>query len=150
VVFVVDLRTFRRGIHPDSICHIVGGGPVPPEVVREMAKDAFLKVVFHDGVNIHTVTHLGRYQRAELRTALELGDPPEFDGVRCSVCGDRFRLEWDHVEPVCAGGVTSFSNEDAKCWRCHQEKSHREREAGLYRRRRLVDASAREAPPDTG
>jgi hypothetical protein len=66
------------------------------------------------------------------------------------VCGDKFRLEWDHVEPVCAGGVTSFSNEDAKCWRCHQEKSHREREAGLYRRRRVVDASAGGAPPDTG
>ena len=149
VVFVVDLRTFRHGMHEESLCHIIGGGPVPPEVVREMAKDAFLKVVFHDGVNIHTVTHLGRYQRAELRTALELGGPPEFDGVTCSVCGNKFRLEWDHVEPVCAGGVTSFANEDPKCWRCHDEKSRREREAGVYERARRRAASGTD-PPDTG
>ncbi len=136
VVFVIDLCTFRSGVHPDSLCHIMGGGPVPPQVVREMAKDAFLKVVFHDGVNIHTVTHLGRYQRAELRTALELGGPPEFDGVACSVCGNRFRLQWDHVDPVCNGGVTSFENEDPKCWRCHDDKSRRERAAGMYDRGR--------------
>lgn len=150
VVFVVDLRTFRTGMHPDSICHIVGGGPVPPSVVREMAKDAFLKVVFHDGVKIHTVTHLGRYQRAELRTALELGGPPDFDGVVCSVCGNRFKLQWDHVKPIAAGGVTSFANEDAKCWRCHDEKSRREREAGLYRRRDPVDCGGGEGPDGGG
>ncbi len=148
VVFVVDLRTFRAGMHPDSVCHIVGGGPVPPEVVREMAKDAFLKVVFHDGVNIHTVTHLGRYQRAELRTALELGAPPDFDGVVCSGCGNRFGLQWDHLDPICAGGITSFANEDPKCWRCHDEKSRREREAGLYRPRPEPDPDS--DPPDTG
>lgn len=150
VVFVVDLRTFRTGMHSDSICHIVGGGPVPPSVVREMAKDAFLKVVFHDGVNIHTVTHLGRYQRAELRTALELGGPPDFDGVVCSVCGNRFKLQWDHVKPIAAGGVTSFANEDAKCWRCHDEKSRREREAGLYRRRDPVDGGGGEGSDGGG
>lgn len=149
VVFVVDLRTFRSGIHPDSLCHIVGGGPVPPEVVREMAKDAFLKVVFHDGVNIHTVTHVGRYQPAELRTALELGAPPDFDGVACSVCGNKFRLQWDHVQPVCIGGVTSYENEDAKCWRCHDDKSRRERSAGLYRKRTSVGSDP-DPPPDTG
>lgn len=84
---------------------------MPPSIVREMSRDAFLKVVFHDGVNIHTVTHVGRYRPAELSTALELGGPPEFQGVRCSVCGQRFRLQWDHVTPVC-GWVTSFENED--------------------------------------
>lgn len=134
VVLVVDLRTFRHGEHIETVCHIVGGGPVDPEVVREMAKDAFLKVVFHDGVNIHTVTHLGRYIPAELRTALELGDPPEFEGITCSGCGKRFKLQWDHLDPVCAGGVTSFANEDPKCWECHAEKCDEERAAGLYKR----------------
>jgi len=147
VVFVVDLRTFRGGEHPDSICHLIGGGPVPPRVVREMARDSFLKVVFHDGVNIHTVTHLGRYIPAELRTALEIGNPPDFDGVACSVCGNKFRLQWDHVDPVCAGGLTSFANEDSKCWGCHTEKSRQEREAGLYRRRRQANDPE---PDDTG
>jgi hypothetical protein len=134
VVLVVDLRTFRTGEHPGSLCHIVGGGPVPVDVVREMAKDAFLKVVFHDGVNIHTVSHPGRYIPAELRTALELGGPPDFDGIACSGCANKFRLQWDHLDPVCVGGVTSFANEDAKCWSCHQAKSDAERAAGLYRR----------------
>lgn len=134
LVVVVDLRTFRTGAHSETVCHIVGGGPVAPEVVAEMAKDAFLKVVFHDGVNIHTVTHVGRHIPAELRTALELGDPPDFDGIVCSGCGKKFKLQWDHVEPVCAGGFTSFANEDPKCWECHREKSDAERAAGLYRR----------------
>lgn len=151
VVVVVDLRTYRSGMHPDSICHVMGGGPVPPDVVREMEKDAFLKVVFHDGVNIHTVTHVGRYRKAELETALELGGPPDFDGVTCSVCGNKFRLEWDHVDPVCAGGVTSFENEDPKCWQCHGEKSRREREAGVYdRARRERSGASGTDPPDTG
>ena len=165
VVIVVDLRTYRTGLHEESVCHVIGGGPVPPDIVREMAKDAFLKVVFHDGVNVHTVTHVGRYRKAELETALELGGPPAFDGVTCSVCGNKFRLEWDHKNPVCAGAITSFENEDPKCWRCHSEKSRREREAGLYDRGRrrsrsptptssLASSSAWSSsgpdPPDTG
>lgn len=150
VVVVVDLRTYRSGLHADSVCHVIGGGPVPPDVVREMEKDAFLKVVFHDGKNIHTVTHVGRYRPAELETALELGGPPDFDGVTCSVCGNKFRLEWDHLEPVCAGGLTSFDNEDPKCWRCHREKSRREREAGVYDRGRRRTPSSGSDPPDTG
>ena len=52
VVFVVDLRTFRMGEHPGSICHLIGGGPVSPRVVREMARDAFLKVVFLSLIHI--------------------------------------------------------------------------------------------------
>lgn len=134
VVFVIDLRTFRTGTHDDTVCHIVGGGPVPPDIVRTMAKDAFLKAVFHDGVTIHTVSHLGRYIPAELRTALELGEPPDFDGIRCSGCGKRFRLQWDHVDPVCAGGLTTYDNQDPKCWDCHTRKSAAERAAGVYDR----------------
>ncbi|HUP69387.1 MAG TPA: DUF222 domain-containing protein [Acidimicrobiales bacterium] len=142
VVFVVDLRTFRTGEHPETVSHIVGGGPVDPEVVREMAKDAFLKVVFHDGVNIHTVAHLGRYIPAELRTALELGDPPEFDGITCSGCGKKFNLQWDHLDPVCAGGLTSYDNEDPKCWECHAKKCDEERAAGLYKPKPKPDFSS--------
>lgn len=134
VVFVVDLRTYRSGTHDDTMSHIVGGGPVDPDVVAEMAKDAFLKVVFHDGVNIHTVAHLGRYIPAELRTALELGRLPDLDGVECVDCGKRFRLEWDHVVPVCAGGVTSYKNQRPRCTQCHRVKSDDERAAGLYKK----------------
>lgn len=148
VVFVVDLRTYRSGVHDDTLSHIVGGGPVDPSVVAEMAKDAFLKVVFHDGINIHTVTHLGRYIPAELRTALELGRLPDLDGVECVDCGKRFRLEWDHVVPVCVGGVTSFENERPRCTQCHGEKSDEERAAGLYKKGPPAAASPPPLPPD--
>ncbi len=143
VVFVIDLETFRSGERAGSVCHIVGGGPVDVDVVREVARDAFLKVVFHDGVDIQRVSHVGRYIPAELRTALELGRPPNFEGVACSGCGRRFHLQWDHLQPVCADGVTSYANEDAKCWDCHAAKSAAERAAGMYgRRERRVPSAA--------
>ena len=88
LVAVCDLRSYRRGhTHPGEVCHIIGGGPIPVSVVREIAKDAFLKVAFHDGVEIRKVTHFGRHRPAELRTALELGAPPDFAGVTCCEAG---------------------------------------------------------------
>ncbi|MGH9036348.1 MAG: DUF222 domain-containing protein, partial [Acidimicrobiia bacterium] len=56
VVFVCDLRAYRRGhARPEEPCHIVGGGPVPVSLVREFAEDAFIKAVLHDGKRIETV-----------------------------------------------------------------------------------------------
>src|SRR2546428_14190975 len=58
LVLVCDLNAYRRGhAHEGEACHIVGGGPIPVSVARELEKDAFLKVVLHDGVNVHTVAH---------------------------------------------------------------------------------------------
>ena len=134
LVLVCDLRAYRRGhAHEDEACHIVGGGPVPVSVLRRLSSDAFLKVVVHDGVRIDTVVHLGRHIRAELRTALELGSPPDFDGVECieEGCGRRYGLEWDHVDPVANGGPTSFENLHPRCWPHHRAKTERDRQAGL-------------------
>ncbi|MFN2556942.1 MAG: hypothetical protein ABR592_08730 [Nitriliruptorales bacterium] len=50
-------------------------------VVRRIASDAFLKGVLIDGCEITKVKHFGRRIPAELRTALELGPPPELDGA---------------------------------------------------------------------
>lgn len=84
LVVVCDLGAFRRGhLHEGEVCHLAGGGPVPVEVARRVGADAFLKAVVHDGVRIDTVAHLGRHIPAELRTALELGPAPDFDGVSC-------------------------------------------------------------------
>jgi hypothetical protein len=134
MVIVCDLRAYRRGhAHGGEPCHIVGGGPVPVSQAKELAKDAFLKVVLHDGVDIATVCHLGRHISAELRTALELGAPPDFDGVTCGVegCGRRYGLQWDHVDPVANQGPTSYKNLKPKCWPHHQEKTAQDRRAGL-------------------
>jgi hypothetical protein len=98
----------------------VGGGPVPVSVVRELADDAFVKAVLHDGVRINTVAHLGRHIKAELRTALELGTCPEFNGISCSEagCDRRYHLEWDHVNPRANRGSTSYENLKPRCWLC--------------------------------
>jgi hypothetical protein len=138
VVVVCDLRAYRRGhAHEDEQCHLVGGGPIPVRLVRELSKDAFLKAVLHDGVNIHTVKHFGRHIPAELRTALELGPLPGLDGVVCSDegCDRRYGLEWDHDNPVANGGETSFENLTPKCGPHHWDKTARDRRDGKFRGR---------------
>ena len=134
LVVVCDLAAYRRGhAHDGEACHIVGGGPVPVSVARRLGRDAFLKAVLHDGVRIQTVAHFGRHIPTELRTALELGPPPDFDGVECDEggCGRRYGLEWDHVDPVANGGPTSYDNLRARCWPHHRAKTERDRRAGL-------------------
>lgn len=134
VVFVVDLRAWRRGhAHAGEVSHVVGGGPLPVPVVRDLASDAFVKAVVHDGVALHTVAHLGRHIPAELRTALDLGPLPDLAGVSCTVpgCGRTTGLEWDHIWPNAARGPTSYENLQPRCWPHHQEKTQRDRGAGL-------------------
>jgi hypothetical protein len=134
-VIVCDLRAYRRGhAHEGEQCHLVGGGPIPVSLAREMAKDAFLKAVLHDGVHIHTVKHFGRHIPAELRTALEVGPLPDLDGVTCSEegCERRYGLEWDHDNPVANGGETSYENLRPKCEPHHWDKTERDRRAGRH------------------
>ena len=103
-------------------------------MAKELERDAFLEVALHDGVDIATVCHLGRHIGAELRTALEVGAPPHFDGVTCSEpgCGRRYGLEWDHEDPVANQGPTSYENlKKPKCWPHHREKTEQDRRAGL-------------------
>ena len=145
LVVVCDLEAYRRGhAHDGEACHIVGGGPVPVGVARRIGADAFVKAVVHDGVRIESVIHFGRHLPAELRTALELGPAPRFDGVECveQGCGRRHGLEWDHVDPVANGGATSFENLAARCWPHHRAKTDRDRAAGL-----LDGRSRTQVPP---
>lgn len=142
LVLVCDFAAWCRGrAEAGEVSAIIGGGPVPVSVARELAKGAFVKAVLHDGVRIHTVAHFGRHIPAELRTALALGSPPEFDGIACTEpgCGRRANLEWDHDNPVANGGPTSYANLKARCWLHHAEKTERDRRAGLL--------GARSEPP---
>jgi hypothetical protein len=134
LVIVEDMGAWRRGhTHPGEVSHIVGGGPIPVWLARRLSADAFLKAVLHDGVNIHTVAHFGRHLNATVRTALELGAPPDFDGAACvnEHCGRRYGLEWDHDNPLANHGPTSYDNLVARCWPHHQEKTEPDRQAGL-------------------
>jgi hypothetical protein len=134
VVVVVNLNAYRRGSVADGeVCHIINGGPIPVSIAREMAKDGFLKAVLHDGVNIHTVKHFGRHIPATLRTALDLGAPPEFGGLECGDddCDRRHGIEIDHLDPVANGGATSATNLTPKCTPSHRTKTEHDRANGL-------------------
>jgi hypothetical protein len=135
IVYVVDINAYRRGhAHDGEVCHIIGGGPIPADVLKEMTKDAFVTAVIHDGVNVHTIKHFGRYRKAELQTMLDLGPAPRFEGAVCS-CGRRYNLQWDHIDPVANGGPTSAHNLQPKCIPEHVEKTERDRKAGLLKRK---------------
>jgi 5-methylcytosine-specific restriction endonuclease McrA len=112
------------------VCQIPGIGPVSPRVAKEIAQDAFLSGVFYDGVDLRHFKRWTRNIPVEVRIALELGPPPTFDGIRCALCGNRFRTEIDHVEPHVAGGLASTEDLEPLCWPCHQIKTEQDRKAG--------------------
>jgi len=150
IVIVCDLLAYRRGYaHPGEACHIVGGGPVPVRNVHEVFDDAFVKAVVYAGTEVRTVAHFGRHMKAELRTALELGSPPDFDGVTCSHpgCERRYGLEWDHIDPVANNGPTSYNNLQPLCKPHHWEKTERDRQAGLIGPRPPSGSHAPPSPP---
>jgi hypothetical protein len=133
LVVVVSHGVAKRGwrdVQDGEVCKIPGVGPVAPEIAREIATDAFLSGVFYDGKDLRHMRRWTRNIPVEVRIALELGAPPDFDGIRCVDCGNRFRTENDHVEPRAAGGPTSNDNLDPRCWPCHQAKTERDRKTG--------------------
>jgi hypothetical protein len=131
MVMVWQRPRTTAGADDEGQAHIVGGGPIPVSAARRLAEDAYIKAVIHDGVAIHTVKHVGRYIPAELRTAVELGDPPAFEGLSCVDCGTRHGIQRDHVDPVANGGFTTYDNMAGRCWDCHEKKTEADRQAGL-------------------
>ena len=103
----VDHAAMVRGhVEGEEVCEIAGVGPVPVATAKAMAEDAYLKVIVTDGADVRAVAHESRYIPAKLRTAIEARDPV------CCVPGcavSRF-LEIDHIEPLLAGGLTTFEN----------------------------------------
>jgi hypothetical protein len=133
LVVLVSHEVAKRGwtdVRDGEVCKIPGVGPVAPQVAKEIAQDAFLSGVFFDGVDLRHFRRWTRNTPVKVRTALELGDPPEFDGIRCVDCGNRFKTQNDHVEPHNALGPASTDNLKPRCWPCHQAKTKRDREAG--------------------
>jgi hypothetical protein len=114
-------------------CARSGGWPCLARGRQEDAADAFLTGVFYDGKDLRHLRQWTRSTPVEVALALELGDPPEFDGIRCVDCGNRFRNELDHVEPHAAHGPASTDNLEPRCWSCHQAKTARDRNAGRLR-----------------
>jgi 5-methylcytosine-specific restriction endonuclease McrA len=88
--------------------------------------------VFYDGIDLRHFARWTRHIPVEVLIALELGEPPDFDGVSCVDCGNRFRTEFDHLEPRVARGPTSRANLTPRCWSCHHAKTERDRKAGKF------------------
>jgi 5-methylcytosine-specific restriction endonuclease McrA len=136
LVVLVSHTVAKRGwrdVRRDEVCKIPGVGPVSPQVAREIAADAFLTGVFCDGKDLRHMRRWTRNTPVEVLLALELGNPPDFDGVRCVDCGNRFRIENDHVEPHIAHGPASTDNLQPRCWSCHQAKTALDRKTGKLR-----------------
>jgi len=136
VTVLVSHSVAKRGwkdVQPGEVCKIPGIGPVAPRIAKEIASDAFLNGVFFDGKDLRNFKRWSRNIPVEVRAALELGNPPDFNGIRCQDCGNNFGTEWDHVHPRAARGPTSTTNLEPRCWHCHQSKTGRERRAGKLR-----------------
>jgi hypothetical protein len=139
LVIVCDLGAWRRGhAHDGEPCHIVGGGPIPVSLAKDLGRDAFLKAVLHTGTEIHTIAHFGRRYPAVLQTALNLGAAPEFNGNVCAApgCDRRYHLQRDHIDPVGNGGLTTYTNHQPLCPPDHRLKTEQDRKAGLLHRNR--------------
>ena len=137
LVVLVSHEVALRGwkdVRKGEMCKIPGLGPVSPKAAKDIASNAFLNGVFFDGKDLRQLKRWSRDIPVEVRVALELGEGPDFDGVACVDCGNRFRTEIDHVLPRCAGGPTSAMNLKPRCWSCHQAKTAKDLKArGLTR-----------------
>jgi len=126
LLIICDLGAWRRGHpHAGEPCHIIGGGPIPVSLAKELGRDAFLKAVLHTGTEIDTIAHYGRRWPALLRTALDLGAPPDFNGTVCAApgCDRRYHLQDDHIDPVANGGMTTYANRQARPGTTHDPGS---------------------------
>jgi len=132
LVVLVDYSVASRGwkdVKAGEVCKIPGVGPIDPQAAKNIAHDAFVSAVIYDGKDLRQLKRWSRNIPVEVAVALELGEPPQFDGVTCVDCGNRFRTEFDHVVPRSARGPTSHPNLKPRCWSCHQDKSSRDRRA---------------------
>ena len=89
----IDHTALRRGsVEGDEVCEIVGLGPIPVSVARELLGDAILKLVITKGVDVMNVTHLGRSVTVAQQVALWWQSP------QCTRlgCTRTRRLENDH------------------------------------------------------
>ncbi|HZJ51545.1 MAG TPA: HNH endonuclease [Actinomycetota bacterium] len=147
LVVLVSHEVTQRGwkdIREGEMCKIPGVGPISPERAKEIASDAFLNGLFYDGTDLRHFRRWTRNTPVEVLAALRLGEPPEFDGVKCIECGRRFRNDKEHSEPHVAGGTASTGNLKWRCYGCHKNKTAEDRKNGKLT---PPDPDAERGPP---
>jgi hypothetical protein len=121
IIFRIDYDAYQRGhTQGDETCEQVGTGPVSVSVVREAARDAFIAAVVTQGVDIRSVTHLGRRPTALQATALQWRDP----GCVVIGCNRTTRLETDHTVDWADTHVTQIDHLDRYCHHHHWLKTY--------------------------
>ena len=70
-----------------------------PQAAKQITEDAFLNGLFYDGVDLRHFRRWGRHAPPEIRIALELDKPPDFDGVKRRL-RRAVQIEVDHIEPA--------------------------------------------------
>ena len=120
LILDINLEALRRGcVNPGERSTVRGVGPVPVEIARQRADDAFIKAVIRDGEDVRLVAHFGRHIPAPLRTALGIVD------TTCAVPGcSNPRIEYDHDIPHADHGVCSTSNLRPLCVHHHRQRTH--------------------------
>ena len=93
--------------------------PIPVRVARSVLGDAIVKLVITKGVDVMSVTHLGRGPTAAQRIALLWSSP------KCAneACSSRF-VQLDHREPWAATKHTKLSELDPLCPHDHDLKTN--------------------------
>jgi Domain of unknown function (DUF222) len=117
----VDLEALVRGrAERDEVCDIAGVGAVPPRVARSLLGDAILKLVITKGVDVVSVTHLGRGPTAAQRIALLWSSP----WCTNSLCSHTLQIQHDHRKPWTEVHETTLGNLDRLCGPCHKRKTN--------------------------
>jgi hypothetical protein len=122
IVLHVSAEALRRGaLEPGEFCEIAGVGPVSLSTVEYLFGSSFAKIIIERGVDVASVTHVGRWIPAHIDSALSSRDRV------CAVpgCGVGYGLERDHIVPIEDGGKTKLSNLVRLCHRHHFLKTHR-------------------------
>jgi hypothetical protein len=116
----IDVEALTRGDTAcDEKCEIVGVGPIPVRIARELLGDAVLKLVITRGVDVANVVHLGRGPTAAQRIALLWTSP------KCAneACSGAF-VQIDHNHPWVADQRTLLGNLDPLCTHDHKLKTN--------------------------
>ena len=126
MVVLVSHEVAKRGwthVEDNEFCKIPGIGPIDPPIAKQIAEDAFLTGLFYDGKDLRHIRRWTRNIPTDVKSALRLGKPPDFEGPKCVDCGNRLRIELDHRQPHAAGGPASTDNLDPRCEPCHDKKT---------------------------
>jgi HNH endonuclease len=115
-----DLAAIERGyVLPGERCELEGVGPIPVTIARALLGDAKLVLMVREGNEITKISSPKRGIPIALRRWLERAYP------HCGVagCGQRERLQIDHIVPVEEHGPTSKANTWRICPHHHTLKT---------------------------